>query len=241
MAQKLGCVVERVVAHGERVYTVTLRPERLAPRFRPGQFLHLALDPYDPSGFWPESRVFSIASPPAQRDTVRITYAVHGRFTARMENDLVAGRNVWIKMPYGDFIVDTRADVVLFAGGTGITAFTAFLEGLAGSQSVTLAYGARTTGLLIYRDVVERCAERVPSLDVSYFVEDNGGSDPATPAGRVCSTPGRLSVEKLWPRLGRPFEAMYYISGPPAMLRTIGRDLGARSIAPEAIHTDAWE
>ena len=40
-------------------------------------------------------------------------------------------------MPYGDFVVDGRADVVLFAGGTGITAFTAFLEGLtAGGRTV---------------------------------------------------------------------------------------------------------
>src|SRR5580700_3226436 len=242
VTQKLGCVVERVVAHGERVYSLALRPERPAPRFRAGQFLHLALDPYDPSGFWPESRVFSIASPPAERNTVRITYAVHGRFTARMESDMVEGRQVWIKLPYGDFVVDSRSDVVLFAGGTGITAFTAFLEGLAtqtpaGHHSVTLAYGARTNSLLIYRDVVERCAERLPSLDVSYFVEHDA---PALD-GRVRSTPGRVSVDGVWPRLGRPFDTTYYISGPPPMLRTIGGDLRARNIAPEAIHIDAWE
>jgi ferredoxin-NADP reductase len=243
VTQKLRCVIEHVVAHGERVYTLALRPERLVPRFRAGQFLHLALDPYDPSAFWPESRVFSIASPPAQRDTVRITYAVHGRFTARMESELVEGRQVWIKMPYGDFVVDSRADVVLFAGGTGITAFTAFLEDLtpAGEQSVTLAYGARTSDLLIYRDVVERCAQRLPSLDVSYFVEDDGEGDPPAFEGHVRSAPGRVSVETVWPRLRRPFETAYYISGPPPMLRTIGQDLRARNIIPEAIHIDAWE
>jgi ferredoxin-NADP reductase len=235
--QKLRCVIERLAAHGERVYTLALRPERPVPRFRAGQFLHLALDPYDPSGFWPESRVFSIASPPAQRDTVRITYAVHGRFTARMESDLAEGREVWIKMPYGDFVVDSRADVVLFAGGTGVTAFTAFLEGLtpAEHQSVTLAYGARTNSLLIYRDVVERCAQRLPSFDVSYFVEQDGANDP--PARNS----GRVSVEAVWPRVRRPFDTTYYISGPPPMLRTIGQDLRARNISPEAIHIDAWE
>jgi ferredoxin-NADP reductase len=241
VTQKLNCVVERVVDHGERVYTLALRPERLVPRFRAGQFLHLALDPYDPTGFWPESRVFSIASPPARRDSVRITYAVHGRFTARMESDLVEGRRVWIKMPYGDFVVDSRADVALFAGGTGITAFTAFLEDLApaGPQPVTLAYGARTSRLLIYRDVVERCAARVPSLDVSYFVEDvvNDRGDGDPPPVNV----GRVSVDAVWPRLGRPFETRYYISGPPPMLRAIGQDLRARNISPEAIHIDAWE
>src|SRR5947207_7708081 len=166
VTQKLYCVVEQIVPHGERVYTLSLRPHRHVPRFRAGQFLHLALDPYDPSGFWPESRVFSIASPPAQRDTVRITYAVHGRFTTRMESDLVEGGRVWIKLPYGDFVIDSRADVVLFAGGTGVTAFTAFLEDLspATSQAVTLAYGARTSALLIYRDEVDRCARRVAAL-----------------------------------------------------------------------------
>src|SRR5580704_13391117 len=124
VTQKLGCVVERVVAHGERVYTLALRPERQVPRFQPGQFLHLALDPYDPSGFWPESRVFSIASPPAQRDAIRITYAVHGRFTARMESDLVEGRHVGINLPYGDSGVDAGADVVGPAGATETPAFT---------------------------------------------------------------------------------------------------------------------
>jgi ferredoxin-NADP reductase len=90
---------------------------------------------------------------------------------------------------------------------------------------------------LIYRDVVERCAGRLPSLDVSYFVEHDA---PAL-EGRVQSTPGRVSVEAVWPRLGRPFETTYYISGPPPMLRTIGQDLRARNISPEAIHIDAWE
>ncbi|PYR93274.1 MAG: hypothetical protein DMF84_09790 [Acidobacteria bacterium] len=237
VTQKLACVVERVVSHGERVYTLELRPERPVPRFRAGQFLHLALDPYDPSGFWPESRVFSIASPPAERDAVRITYAVHGRFTARMESDVVEGCRVWIKMPYGDFVVDSRADVVLFAGGTGITAFTAFLEDVtpASRQLVTLAYGARTNRLLIYRDVVERCAARLPSLDVSYFVEHDGGGD------RDAVIPGRVSVAVVWPRLCHPFDRSYYISGPPPMLQSIRDDLRARNISSESIHIDAWE
>jgi ferredoxin-NADP reductase len=237
VTQKLACVVERIVCHGERVYTLDLRPERPVPRFRAGQFLHLALDPYDPSGFWPESRVFSIASSPAQRDVVRITYAVHGRFTARMESDLVEGREVWIKMPYGDFVVDSRSDVVLFAGGTGITAFTAFLEDVtrASRQAVTLAYGARTHHLLIYRDLVERCAARVPSFDVSYFVEHDGAGD------HTAVIPGMVSVAAVWPRLCRPFDRTYYISGPPPMLRSISDELRARNISQESIHIDAWE
>jgi len=225
VSQKLACTIERVIAHGERVYTLVLRPERPIPRFRAGQFLHLALDRYDPTGFWPESRVFSIASGPDERTAVRITYAVKGAFTTRMETEAVAGREIWIKLPYGDFVVAESADVALFAGGTGVTAFTAFLEGLAPEtrQRVVLAYGARTEDLLIYRDVIDRCAARVPSLSVAYVV------------GRL------LSPDTVWPLLPEPPSAQFYISGPPSMLRAIGADLRARGISSEAIHIDAWE
>ena len=225
MPQKLACTVERVIAHGERVYTLVLRPERPVPRFRAGQFLHLAIDAYDPTGFWPESRVFSIASSPRNRDVVHLTYAVKGDFTTRMEQEIVEGRDVWIKMPYGDFVVDPHADVALLAGGTGVTAFTAFLEALEPETScrVALGYGARSEDLLIYRDRLERCSARVPALQITYVV------------GRP------LSPDTLWASLRDPLATEFYISGPPAMLRGVGDGLRTRGIAPAAIHVDAWE
>jgi ferredoxin-NADP reductase len=240
VAQKLACQVTRIEPHGERVYSIELEPERPAPRFRAGQFLHLALDPYDPSGFWPESRVFSIASGPASRDSVRITYAVHGRFTERMEAELAEGRQVWIKLPYGDFVVDGTRDVVLFAGGTGVTAFTAFLDDLRASttHAVRLAYGARTSSLLIYRELVERALARVPAVHATYFVESGGTGESSS---RAAWNVGRVSVDAIWPTVERPEASTFYISGPPPMLRGIGDDLRARNIAPEAIRIDAWE
>ena len=233
VAQKLDCVVEEVVDHGGQVYTLALRPERPAPRFRAGQFLHLAIDPYDPTGFWPESRVFSIASAPSSRDVVRITYAVHGAFTTRMADELRPGRHVWIKMPYGDFVIEARGDVVLLAGGTGVSAFTAFLESLTpASGPVLLGYGARTPDLLIYEDVVERAKRQTGSLTVMYFAEQNA-------SGPVHA--GRVSVDAIWGQLHRPASTDFYISGPPAMLKAMTADLRARHIAAEAIHIDAWE
>ena len=98
---------------------------------RAGQFLHLALDPYDPSGFWPESRVFSIASSPAERDARRGSPTrCTGAFTARMERELVEGARSGSRCRTATSSSTAATDVVLFAGGTGITAFTAFLEGL---------------------------------------------------------------------------------------------------------------
>ena len=190
VVRKVPCVVRRVTDHGERVYTVELEPSTDVPRFVPGQFLHLALDPYAPDGFWPKSRVFSIASSPGERDRLVITYAVKGTFTTRMERELSPGPQVWVKLPYGEFVVDRDTDAVLFAGGTGITAFTAFLESLPPEHArrVLLFYGARTPELFIYRDAVESQERKVPALAPTLICE---------------ATEGRLRVDCAWPAIAR--------------------------------------
>lgn len=228
VARKIRCVVVRVIDHGEHVYTVDLRPECSVPRFKPGQFLHLALDPFEPGAFWPDSRVFSIASPPSRRDSLSITYAVKGAFTARMERELETGRGVWVKLPFGDFIVRPPKDAVLFAGGTGVTAFTAFLQSLEPGRRarVLLFYGARTPELLIYGDLAEACAREVSSLDCRLVPQ---------------TTQGVLDTAAAWPAIERLDAPEFYLSGPPQMLTVLTAHLLERGIAPEAVHTDAWE
>jgi len=238
-AQKLRCQVTRLIDHGEHVYTVDLRPERPAPRFRPGQFLHLALDEYDPSGFWPESRVFSIASAPSQRERLTICYAVQGRFTTRMATELVEGGQVWIKLPYGEFVIQDTRDVALFAGGTGITAFTAFIAGLTSGfpHTASLFYGARRAGLLIYRPLCDEVASHVLQFRPHYFVEE---PDLAQNRGDIVKI-GRLSMAAAWPVLRDPLATDFYLSGPPVMLKAFSAELCHRGVAPLSIKMDAWE
>ncbi len=239
VVQKFRCRVDKIIDFGEHVYQVHLRPERPLPRFRPGQFLHLALDSYDPSGFWPESRVFSIASTPEEKEHLSIAYSVRGRFTARMEGELSEGRWVWVKLPYGDFVINGNSDIVLFAGGTGITAFTAFLKTLTPefSHRVYLAYGARRRSLLIYRDLLQKLRALVPQLQVFYSVERPEGS----PEDSGEETIGCLSVEAVWPKIGDPLRAKYYLSGPPQMLKALSQELRQWGMPAESVRIDAWE
>jgi ferredoxin-NADP reductase len=239
VVQKLCCKIQRIVDHGEHVYTIDLVSGKLFPVFKPGQFLHLALDGYDSAGFWPDSRVFSIASPPHQRERLSITYSVRGRFTARMERELTEEKKVWIKMPYGEFIIHATSDVVLFAGGTGITAFTAFLDNLtpAFPYRVYLAYGARNSNLLIYRDLAQQCVTKGSRFLAFYFVEQ----DPYGSSAVRAETVGQLSVAAVRSRIENPLETTYYISGPPPMLKGISHDLSECGIRADAIRIDAWE
>lgn len=236
VARKLRCEVSRVIEHGERVYSIFLSPERNFPRFLPGQFLHLALDPYDPSGFWPESRVFSIASSPSDQQGVRITYAVKGEFTARMEKELIAGKEVWVKFPYGEFIINNTSDVVLFAGGTGMTAFSAYIDQLEIDQgnSISLFYGARNFDLLIYKPMIDHKVEICPKLNARYYIEDGH------PQGEN-EIRGTLSVSSAFDYLTNPLEKEYYLSGPPGMLKSLQSDLLSYNIPAEQIKIDAWE
>ena len=122
-----------------------------------GQFLHLALDAYDPTGFWPESRAFSIASPPSDEASCGSRTRSTADSRRGWKRELSEGAEVWVKMPYGDFVV-TGEDVVLFAGGTGITAVYRVSRECRG--------GARQVDRARVRREDER-APRVPAADRS--------------------------------------------------------------------------
>lgn len=242
VTRKIRCRVERIEAVGGQVYNVELIPSELLPRFKPGQFLHLALDAYDPSGFWPDSRIFSIASSPLDRERLAISYSVRGKFTARMENELAEGKDVWIKLPYGDFIIDGSRDIVLIAGGTGITAFTAFIDGLMPdfSRSIYLVYGVRKKGLLLYQDMIAGKVGSIPGMSAAYFIEDpDENAVGIAPAIRTYK--GLIALETVINDIKGVSDAVFYLSGPPVMLSSLAADLSSKGIGRDSIRIDAWE
>jgi NAD(P)H-flavin reductase len=268
--RKIRCTVESIVDHGGRVYTVELKPERPVPAFLSGQFLHLTVDDFDPAGFWPESRVFSIASSPAERGRIKICYSVKGRYTQKMERVLAAGSNVWIKLPYGEFVIQSAGEVVLIAGGTGISAFTAFVAALTpeNQQKVTLVYGARTPELLLFKEMILDQFAKVARLNIMFFTEtpDDGffrrmAALPRVPACFV----GRISIDTvlrqqsialcpptsvfgspasdLRPLISGPdpLPPVFYLAGPPVMISALSAGLRTCGVGTERIRIDAWE
>jgi len=235
--QKIRCEITRIFDHGGKVYSLELAPERKAPQFLPGQFLHLAIDPYEAGDFWPESRVFSIASTPHRLDLLTVTYSVVGKFTTKMEQQLKVGSKVWVKFPYGEFVIQKNGNVVLIAGGTGITAYTAFLEGLSAQtdQKVYLFYGARNSDLLIFKPMVERKVKEVKNLSAWYFIEE-GEEDKA-----ANTLVGRVPIDSILSRIGHILNPVFYLSGPPGMLISMTKDLKSHGILENHIKTDAWE
>lgn len=233
--RKILCAVSEIVPHGDRVYTLRLSPDKPLPVFKAGQFLHLAIDSYDPSGFWPDSRAFSIASSPVRKDCLEVVYSVVGRFTGRMEKELKVGSQVWVKLPYGEFVVDASQDLVLIAGGTGVTAYISFLRGLGASSSkaeVKLVYGARKAELLLYKSELDACARANSKFSVSYLSENGALGDIQS---------GRISLDHIWNDVPRVSSRIFYLSGPPTMIKALSEQLRGRGVAEGQIRIDAWE
>jgi ferredoxin-NADP reductase len=238
---KVAAQISEVIQHADDLRSFIMVPTRRIPVFAPGQFLHLALDAYESGSHWPDSRVFSIASSPLARESLRVTISRQGPFTTRMFEELRVGSQVWLKLPYGSFSpnVDLAGRTVMLAGGSGVTPFISFLRWAAASHpkaAIDLHYGARTADMLIYRDEIEQCiADGMSDLRVSYYVEQSSGG--ALPANTQV---GRLSTKAAWQALTDPASSRFYLSGPKAMIDAFRSQLVGLGATPDAVLSDDW-
>ena len=209
------------------IRTVTLRPLEKAYKYNPGQFLHLALDEYDPAGPWPESRCFSMQSSPDQ-ETLKITFAAKGKFTARMAHELVPGKVIYVKLPYGDLfpVEHDMWRAVFVAGGTGITPFLSLFTSKAFTTYMQprLYFGVRNASHHLYAADLEKAKVVNSSFHVKLMNEEKDG---------------RLDIQKIFKENGP--SAVYFISGPPIMIKNFKACLAEKGVPAENIRTDDWE
>ncbi len=236
---KLPVHVEKIVRHTETVKEFILRPKRRPPLFRPGQFLHLAIDPYDPSFNWPESRVFSIASSPGE-EILRVVFGVKGAFTARMFNEVKEGDELWVKLPYGSFTFrEDGRPLVLIAGGTGITPFMSYLAGAVDSRTdntISLYYGMKSYDVAICRDLLKRCMERIRNFSCCCYFEDGSAIE-----GLGRCEKGMLSTDRIIGENRARENCVFYLSGPIPMIRNFRTSLVAHDVPESNIKVDDWE
>lgn len=210
----------------EGIYTLEFESQGRPFKFMPGQFLHIALDAdYDGSGQWPESRCFSMRSNPDE-ETIKITYAVKGEFTKQMEQTLKVGSEVWLKLPYGDLFQQphSKENTVFIAGGTGITPFLSLFthESFNEYFNPKIYLGFRSKDFNIYQRDLDR------SCNSSKFVQSY-----------YQDIDGMLKIESIFNSNG--VESNYFISGPPAMIKTFKNTLIEKGVPVSNVLTDDWE
>ena len=208
------------------IYTVEFKSLERPYKYDPGQFLHIAIDEeYDGIGQWPESRCFSMQSDPAE-EIIRITYAVKGNFTQEMEKTLKVGREVWLKLPFGELFTQphNKNNTVFIAGGTGVTPFLSLFthETFRDYQNPKIYLGYKNEDYYIYQK--EFAAIKNDNAQITIFYENKDGV---------------IDIVKIHEQNGN--ESNYFISGPPVMIKVFKNKLVELGVPTENVLTDDWE
>lgn len=223
--KKYKAKVEKIENPIEDIFSLTFSSDEKF-KYLPGQFLHLALDDYDGIGQWPDSRCFSMQSNPDE-ELLKITYAVKGKFTNRMKNELHEGKEIWLKLPYGDIFQrgHNKNNCVFIAGGTGITPFLSLFNSdeFCSYINPKIYLGFRSKEYNIYeKELSEICNNS--SICMKLFYQD---------------VDGILDIKSIFEENG--LYSTYFISGPPIMIKHFKKYLIESGVYENRIITDDWE
>jgi len=223
IVRKYKATIEKIDNPLEDIFTVTFSSNKKF-KYLPGQFLHLALDDYDGVGQWPESRCFSMQSNP-EEENIKITYAVKGRFTNRMKYELYEGKEVWLKLPYGDIFQrgHNKENCVFIAGGTGVTPFLSLFnhKSFLTYQNPKIYLGFKSEIFNIYNYELSNLMNENASIKVYYEDKD-----------------GILNIESIFEE--NSTNVNYFISGPPNMIKSFKKYLVGNCVNENNVITDDW-
>lgn len=225
---KKYCTIVKKIEHPlPDIYVITLASQNGRFRYKPGQFLHLTLDPYDPSQAWPESRCFSMQTSPDE-EFVKITYSIKGGYTKRIAQELAVGKTVWVKLPYGELFstVNPKAHCVFIAGGTGVTPYLSLFtsEPFRAFDAPFLYFGARSKRYNIYQKQFDKARDINPSFIIVAQYEDIDG---------LLNIAGIVQQHST--------NDVFYLSGPPVMIKSFKNYFISKSVPESNIKTDEWE
>ena len=244
--------VDGKVLEADSVCSFYLAPHdgRPLPAFLPGQYLTFRLSV--PGQSREVTRCYSLSDGPQHSDYYRVTIkrigpppgksdVPHGVVSSHFHDRLQVGDILDVKAPAGNFHLDVehRGPVVLVGGGVGVTPVLSMLNFLAsapGNREAWFFYGVRNGSEHVMKDYLKELAQQHQNLKLVVCYSD---PRPQDRLGEDYQYAGRVSVELFKKVLGvNNFD--FYICGPPPMMESLTRDLGAWGVPEERIHFEAF-
>lgn len=214
--------------------TRTLRLEFVDPslresfEFRAGQFGEYSI-------FGAGESTFCIASSPTRKGFIECSFKAMGKVTSALREANV-GDVVGFRGPYGNwFPVDDwkGKDIVFIAGGIGLAPVRCVIWNVLDRREefgdITIVYGARSVGDLVYKRELEEWGAR-PDIRVVTTV-DPGGQTPDWTGEVGYVTP---VVEATAPKADN---AVAVLCGPPIVVKLTLPVLGKMGFGDDAIYT----
>lgn len=164
--------------------------------------------PNDDQAHW-----FTISAAPSS-ETLDITTRVTDSAFKQKLNSLQPGDMIEVEKVEGDFTWEGDEDVVLIAGGIGVTPYHSILVERAhqGKKlNATLIYANRNDQI-VFRDEFDALAAQHPELKIHYLIGE------------------QLTADRLLEVAPEMRERVTYLSGPEPMVDAIGDDLKSNGV-----------
>ncbi len=190
----------------------------------PGQFLEWSVPHSNPDSRGVR-RYFTIASSPNEQYISFATKIIEKSSSFKKALLLLnVGQRITASGLEGDFVLpsDEKRTLVFIAGGIGITPFRSMVKSLLDqvqSRNITLIYSVRSAEEIAFKDIFEK-SERHGWLKVAYVVGDESAY-----TGVLQGKVGPLSESMLKDVAGDLNKSLFYVSGPPPMVDSVGQML----------------
>lgn len=205
---------------------------------RAGSFLSLKIMQ---DGEWSKPHPFTISCAP-EDPQLRVTIKKLGEFTSAV-HALNPGDEVKCAGPYGVFCkeVDAHDNIVMIAGGVGITPFLSVLRhfrNIKTKSKVLLIWSNKTLEDTFARDELKQITKEIPLRVVYNLSREPEGCDLEKYAEKdypgVSYEPGRCTRDLIKKYMVSENPAMY-LCGPPPMQDFILEEIDALGMDPKAV------
>ena len=221
-------VVSQVISEAKGITSIIITGRNMEGfRFQPGQFANWR---FLAPTIWFESHPFSI-SQEYNGHSLRLSVKGVGGYTRHL-SQLSVGTQVIIEGPHGRFTPNlrTKPDVLLIAGGIGVTPLRALLDTfLREKADVFLLYRARNSEELAFTKELEALVNRYPSFKLKYLLD----ADLPSIDGH-----GVITVNTLREQIPDVQTREVFLCGPPALLISLRTMLTEIGVPPALQHEE---
>jgi predicted ferric reductase len=216
--------VVAVIPEAPGVVSIVIEGQHLAElRAQPGQFFRWR---FLTAGSWSTAHPFSLSAPPVG-NRLSLTVKALGDGSERLQR-VPVGTRLIAEGPYGAMTADlrTRRDVLLVAGGVGITPMRALFETMPviPGQDLMLLYRANDRDHVVFREELDALAARREAR-VIYLL----GNDRDLLSART--------LLRLVPGLA---ERDVYLCGPPGLSAAVRSSLHQAGLPPAHLHEERF-
>jgi glycine betaine catabolism B len=208
----------------ESVFSFIFKPEKDIS-WKAGQFIFYSI-PHSHPDSRGINRHFTISSAPWEKNimlTSRFDFENGSSFKKALF-DLKPGNRIEVSDISGDFFTkDTEKKIVFIAGGIGITPYRSMLLDFAHrgrAPEVTVLYGNKNKDI-VFKKTLDKLVRANNWLNIRYVIE-----------------PDLIDAETVKNNVSDMYNCVYYISGPPVMVRKIEDMLPGMDINKENINVD---